>query len=279
MEPLIYKISFNNYYFPLNDIYGDTRSSEYYPLHAAKSRYVDLDNSKLSEHVVHNIFRYSKLGSNPSSWTSVNYEVFKNTFKGNGTPMNYRIKKNDVDYKFSCCAGCIIESSSDKILMQLCIHNSEISYTMNEGEYRAKLDLGTILTDVNEILKPEKLRLYISVDFFKEEYKNLYKRVHKDIVELCYSLGVEVVITTSEKIESTVYATVVERTDFDKLEDLERYIGDMNLSDAFIDLSSYDMYLRTLIFDGDLQSEESWDIIDRNYLFSEINSETPDSPF
>lgn len=52
----------------------------------------------------------------------------------------------------------------------------------------------------------DKLRLYISTEFMTDIiYKNIYARIYKEYIQECFEKGVEIVYTTSEKIDKYIF--------------------------------------------------------------------------
>lgn len=52
----------------------------------------------------------------------------------------------------------------------------------------------------------DKLRLYISTEFMTDIiYKNIYARINKEYIQECFEKGVEIIYTTSEKIDKYIF--------------------------------------------------------------------------
>lgn len=63
----------------------------------------------------------------------------------------------------------------------------------------------TFTPDGNDVYY-DKLRLYVSIEFMTDViYKNIYARINKEYIQECFEKGVEVVYTTSEKIDKYIF--------------------------------------------------------------------------
>ena len=63
----------------------------------------------------------------------------------------------------------------------------------------------TFTPDGNDVYY-DKLRLYVSIEFMTDViYKNIYAKIYKEYIQECFDRGVEVVFTTSEKIDKYVF--------------------------------------------------------------------------
>ena len=68
-------------------------------------------------------------------------------------------------------------------------------------------DAENMFTPDGKNIYPEKLRLYVSIEFMTDIiYKNVYARIYKEYIQECFNIGVEVIYTTSEKIDKYVFA-------------------------------------------------------------------------
>lgn len=107
--------------------------------------------------------------------------------------------------------GGYLSDDEDNILLLLTVKKENFMLT-NLGN-RVCLSKSNIFVDrldnpsaPNE-LKVDKFRLYISSELISNPtYKNFYKRLDKEFIQPNLQKGVEVLITTSQKIENSVYS-------------------------------------------------------------------------
>lgn len=141
----------------------------------------------------------------------------------------FSYSKNDLYYK-PAKLRIIYKSkiSYDDILEKLHtsthLYRSTNIFKYENEEYRIYSQLGYLWTEDHTLLMlttndPEntftpdgndvyydKLRLYVSLEFRTDViYKNIYARINKEYIQECFEKGVEVVYTTSEKIDKYIF--------------------------------------------------------------------------
>lgn len=154
--------------------------------------------------------------------------------------------------------GGYLSDDEDNILLLLTVKKENFMLT-NLGN-RVCLSKSNIFVDrpdnpsaPNE-LKVDKFRLYISSELISNPtYKNFYKRLDKEFIQPNLQKGVEVLITTSQKIENSIYSnnfkiegeTIEEINNSLKEKPLELllmsekdFLVELNVSDALNNITS-----------------------------------------
>ena len=132
----------------------------------------------------------------------------------------YKPAKLSITYRSKISYDDILE----KLRISTHLHISTNIFKFENEEYRIYSQLGYLWTEDHTLLMlttndPEntftpdgndvyydKLRLYVSLEFMTDViYKNIYARINKEYIQECFEKGVEVVYTTSEKIDKYIF--------------------------------------------------------------------------
>jgi len=205
---ILSKKSFGNFIFnPL--VIGTSDKSEYYPVYTIlKNSYSSRAGGKYLplEGISSNVFLFYKPRNYAELWEgSHRYDDLFGGLALSMKPKVFKFTFNDISHSLHFNKGYIADKD-DNILLVLCTNSLEV---FNED---------------NELIT-ENLRLYISTRFIKNEiYKNIYKRIDRDYIHYCYDKGIEVVFTTSEKIEQQVFNNNF-KVEFENLTELNEHLN------------------------------------------------------
>lgn len=205
---LIYK---DRYHYIRNNVFtiGTTNRNEYYPVYAAledlRVNGYNTNNDIFSSHIIADVFMYYKPlaytgGQNRTFSTIHNIPSVIAAFRGYSSMSIYDFKFQEEQHYINVSGGYIADTE-DNILMVLTAKSSSLSHRDN----RMNTDN---ISDANNADNyfVENLRLYVSTELLKnEKYKNLYKRLDKEIIQELFAMDVEVVFTTSEKIDQSLF--------------------------------------------------------------------------
>lgn len=181
---------------PNPEIIGVTDCNAYFPFYAALShrnnrRYVNNYGPEISEQIVRDIFSYHKPYLKPEKINrrpngSQYSDMFM--FMDGLDVATYGFKFEEETHLVVCCKGYLADVD-DNILLLLCSNSMEL-----------------FRDERNTELKSENLRLYVSSELIiNEKYKNLYKKIHTEYINSCCELDIEVIYTTSKKIENSTF--------------------------------------------------------------------------
>lgn len=171
-------------YFPVYITFERTRLDDY-----NWDRSKNQPHNKLSELIINDVYLYRKPERLSLQPGLTSYHQYGNLFEAlksyNGT-IKYLFSHNDEPYYLNVMRGYIADNN-DNILLLL----TTKQFAIFDNEH-------------NIIKNP--LRLYISTEFMKNDiYKNVYKRIEKEYISKFYDEDIEVVFTTSEKIENSMF--------------------------------------------------------------------------
>lgn len=175
-----------NKYFPVYITFERDRANDY-----SWDGTGNEPHNKLAELTINDVYLYRK-PERLSLQTGLSiYKDYPALLSGllsfNGT-IKFRFLHNDIPHYLNIMRGYIADSN-DNILLLLTTKEYNVFDNTPEHEIRKN-----------------PLRLYISTEFMKNEiYKNVYKRIEKEYIDECYKEDVEVVFTTSEKIENNMF--------------------------------------------------------------------------
>lgn len=176
-----------------------TDLTEYFPVYATFERnrfdsyhYDNTENephNKLAELIINDVYLYRKPErvSLQRNITTQNHYVnlFQALESGNGT-IKYLFSYNDEPHYLNVMRGYIADNNDNILLL------------LTTKQY-------SIFDSHNTLIKAP-LRLYISTELMRNEiYKNLYKRIEKEYISWFYDEDIEVIFTTSEKIEKSIF--------------------------------------------------------------------------
>lgn len=131
------------------------------------------------------------------------YDVLLDVLKSSLTPSTYKFIYLGESYYLNCLKGYIADEK-DNILLCL-TSKTKIYFEEN-------------------VLKHSNLRLFVSVELLKNEiYKNFYKKINSLYIEYCYENAIEVIFTTSEKIEEKLYKNSF-KVEFSNLTELNEHL-------------------------------------------------------
>ena len=193
-----------NIYFPAYVTYERDRRDN----HVYSNRGQDPEN-KLADIISNDVYLYRKperLSLISSSSMHDTYTYLFSTLEKDVGNIKYMFTYNDVQHYLNIRLGYIADTQ-DNILLLL---------TTNDF----------FIFDKDKKLKKNCLRLYISTEFIKNEiYKNFYKRLEKDYISKFYEEDIEVVFTTSQKIEEKTFKHNF-NLEFNNLTELETLLAE-----------------------------------------------------
>lgn len=194
-------------------IIGTTNRNEYYPVYAAThfiDRIYDNNNYYNGERLMENIVNEVSFYKKPTNGAERRYGSLSKyadliealTKSVNSDVFEFTI--SETSYYLTCNKGYIADID-DNILLILCTKST------------------TLFDDDGNII-PNNLRLYVSNNFVTNPiYKNVYKKIDSEYIHFCYENDIEVVFTTSEKIQKQVFKNDFEVT-FDNLSQLQEHL-------------------------------------------------------
>lgn len=193
-----------NEYFPAYVTYERDRREN----HIFSSRGQEPQN-KLADIISNDVYLYRKPERLNLISTFSSHDTYIQLIKvleNNVANIRYMFTYNDVQHYLNIRLGYIADSQ-DNILLLL---------TTNDF----------FIFDKDKKLKKNCLRLYISTEFIKNEiYKNFYKRLEKDYISKFYEKDIEVVFTTSQKIEEKTFKHNF-NLEFNNLTELETLLAE-----------------------------------------------------
>lgn len=206
-------------------IIGTTDKNEYYPAYAASDNLLNdyyRGNERLSENVLNDILLYKKPVNNAitkRSGMSKYADLFYNLqYSINSDVFEFVV--NDVHYYLTCSKGYIADID-DNILLMLCTNNED-------------------LFDDRGNLQSKNLKLFVSNRLINDSiYKNIFKKIDSEYIHFCYENDIDVVFTTSDKIQNTVFSNNFE-VKFDNLTELNDHLNSGVGNNLFF---SEDIYL------------------------------------
>jgi len=171
-------ISDVNEYYPVYTVFneGDFRSSNFPGDH------------KVSENIVGSIFLYRKPSLESASYIfgSNKYSDLKAGFENSLRMKVFKFNYADLAHRIYFCKGYIADER-DNILMVLTTNSRNIFD--DEGH-----------------LKHKHLKMYVANELITTEYyKNVFRKLNSMYLNYCYQNNVEVVFTSSERIEKQVF--------------------------------------------------------------------------
>ena len=180
-------------------VIGTTDINEYFPVYNIKNNYL------LGESVIKDIFMYHKpLKKSFSDYTYTQYADLFNFIVGGYINGKCSFKMGDVDFEVNCTRG-YMAGEDDNILLLLCTNSKEI-FTEDDK------------------LNHKNLKLFVSTKLVKNPiYKNIYKKICSDYINKCYEKDVDVMYTTSEKIEELVYSNNI-KIEYDNITELKTHL-------------------------------------------------------
>jgi len=199
-------------------IIGTTDASEYYPFY---SLFNSSNNGNPSTEIVDNIFLYYK-HKNPIKvrhYYDINtYSQLFSSMKSDARISVFRFILDGRYYKIASSRG-YLSDKDDNILLILCTNSRSVNA---EGE-----------------IDTQNLKLFVSTEFQDNEiYKNIYKRVYREYIQYCYVNNIDVVFSTSEKIEEQVFNNNFELK-FNNLTELKEHLNNEVKSIYSFDESVY----------------------------------------
>lgn len=223
MKQLIFK---ETYHSIKNSIYevGTTNRNEFYPVYASleKLRVLGFANSDtFSKHIIDGIYSYHKPiycnGINIRGFSLItNFNSLMSAFQGYNSMSVLRFKVGEDTFYINVTGGYIADTEGN-ILLVLCAKSSTISSVAN-------IMTTDNIVDDNQNYHTNNLRLLVATEFFKEEkYKNIYKRIEKEIIQSCYEMGIDVMFTTSKKIEESLFKNDFE-IEFQSITELHEHL-------------------------------------------------------
>jgi len=174
-------------------VIGTTDKNEYYPVYAAfnneNSLTVRNHNGKLlNEFIIGNIYLYKKPSIEAKNLNRIGnrYEDLYYFFEDSIFSNIYEFIYKNINHKLYVSKG-YISDVNDNILLILCTNSTE-------------------LFDNENNINTQHLKLFVSNQFILDEkYKNVFKRINSKYISYCYKNDIEVVFTTSRKIEEQVF--------------------------------------------------------------------------
>lgn len=194
-------------------IIGTTDKNEYYPAYAASddllsSGYTRRRSSeRLSELVLNDILLYKKpvnaainkyggITKYADLFYCLQYSISSDVFE---------FTVNDVKYYLTCSKGYIADAD-DNILLLLCTNNEDLFD--NRGNLQSK-----------------NLKLFVSNKLINNSiYKNIFKKIDSEYIHFCYENDIDVVFTTSEKIQNSVFSNNF-KVDYNNLTELNDHLN------------------------------------------------------
>lgn len=148
-------------------------------------------HNKLAELIINDVYLYRKperLSLQPGLTTYHNYNYLFEALKVNNGTIKYLFSHNEEPYYLNVMRGYIADNNDNILLL------------LTTKEYHI------FDNTPKENLKKDVLRLYVSTELMKNEiYKNIYKKIEKEYINEFYDQDIEVVFTTSEKIENNIF--------------------------------------------------------------------------
>lgn len=206
MRQLLFK---EHYHHIRNDIYkvGTTNRNEFYPVYASleelKVNGYSSDSDTFSQHIIGGIFSYHKPaycnGISIRGYSVIsNFNALMSTFQGYNAMSVFRFKVGEDTFYLNVTGGYIADTNGN-ILLVLCAKSSTITGWNNI------MTTDNIVDDDHNYFT-DNLRLMVSTELLKnEKYKNVYKKINTEIVQSCFDMNIDVIYTTSQKIEESLY--------------------------------------------------------------------------
>ena len=205
-------------HFRINpNVIGITDCNEYFPVYVVFShsmyRYnVNNYGESLSEQIVDDSYLYHKpylLEKGRYADGSQYSDLFR--FIDTIDVSSYTFKFEDEHHFLTCSKGYLADSDGN-ILMILCTKGFDI-----------------FTDDINQdVLNNNMTVLFISTELINNPiYKNVYKKLQSEYIQECHEKEVEVIYTTSKKIEERVYGNGF-KVEFNSLTELDEHLkGDV----------------------------------------------------
>lgn len=196
-------------------IIGTSDRNEYYPVYAI--------SDGLHEKIISNVFLFHKPKNAIEMYGSYGgnkrYNTLFDALRNSIRARVFNFTFNDMDYSLHINKGYIADKH-DNILLLLSTKSFRIF-------------------DEEEELIAENLRLYVSTELINNGiYKNIYKKIEKEYIQYCYKKNIDVVFTTSEKIEQQVFSNNLKK-DFKSITELHEYLNNEVENIFFFDDSIY----------------------------------------
>ena len=226
MKQLLFK---DRHHFIKNDAFkvGTTNRNEFFPAYATfedlRDNGYQIQSDSFSEYIVDNVFMYSKpIFCNGTIFTDfsvlTNFNSLISSFKGYNSMSVFKFKVAEEIHYLNVTGGCISDTLGN-ILLVLCVKSNSLTY--NDVIKTMTTDC-IIDDDLN--YHTQNLRLMVSTEFFRnEKYKNIYKKIEKEIIQSCYNMNIDVIFTTSDKIEDNLFKNDFE-VNFDNLTELNEHL-------------------------------------------------------
>jgi len=180
---------------------GVTSSNEFFPIFIADVPWYKRKSNNgepYFERIGNNVRMYRK-PKNLSDQKYGSYNRYIDLFdllKGKGEPVTFEFSSDNVRQVLTVMKGYIADKN-DKILLLLATSETNV--------YKENVDRHTgIETETTDY---SKLKLFISNELYTNPvYSNLLRKLEKNYFQYCYENNVDVVSTTSENIEKSVFS-------------------------------------------------------------------------
>ena len=197
-------------------VIGVTSANEYYPIYTLNNDPGYINNPGYTnnrEELINGIYIYQKpvnrIGTKRYGAFS-NYSDLFRCLQHGFKESRFNFKYADENHLLNCMKGYLADDE-DNILMVLATRSDNI-YLREHDLFSSELNV-------------EEIRLYVSTRLLMEEkYKNVYKKLEKDYIRSCYDHHIEVMFTTSEKIEEMVFSNHF-HVDFDSITELNDHLN------------------------------------------------------
>lgn len=170
-------------------------------------------------HAIYSIFEISRF-SNSYIYNKISeVEYFSDTFRGydkllsrlfyNSGVQKYIFKIDDEEVNLAVSKG-IIQEYDGTVLFCFGVKSESL---FEGSDYKG-----------NDAIKRENLKLFISTKFATDsKYRNVYKKLLKEVVHSCFLEGIEVSYMSSSKIDSILYNDGLEYS-FNTITDAKEFL-------------------------------------------------------
>lgn len=187
-------------------VLGTTDVGEYFPVYMAWG----------STHIMDGIFSYEKPVNKANGYGGQQYNDLFSYLAESRKSCTFTFSYDSVRHHLTVLKGYIADERNN-ILLCLAVN-------------------GPNLFDSDGKMLTDNYRLYISPKFILEEkYKNLYKRIEKDYVNVCHEIGVQVLYMDSRKIEAELFSNSHKVT-FTTIAELQSYLTSDLGENLFFDI-------------------------------------------
>lgn len=218
-------------------VIGTTNKNEYYPVYAASNDLVRRSyqsGEPLMEHIIDDISLYKKLKNEAKRRYGgiTKYADLFYCLRQSIKPDVFEFVISDYHYYLNCTKG-YISDADDNILLILCTNSQQMF------DHR-----GNLIT--------KNLKLFVSNRLINNEiYKNIYKKIDSEYIRFCYQKDIDVVFTTSEKIQKQVFSNDFE-VRFDNLTQLNDHLNSGIGNNLFFDESPYQPVVEDAEYEEDV---------------------------